>query len=194
MQTTIDFLRHGAVEGGSYYRGSTDDLLTKQGWDQMNNAVANKHWDLIICSPLQRCLRFAQSISKQTKTMLYIEPNWKEIDFGDWEGKTAAQIDPDKLRKFYQNPIKNTPEKGESFLAFQLRIKQAWNTAINTHQHKHILVITHAGVIRCLFTLWLNLPANKIFNLQVDHGGLTQFQCFHDAMEGNFITLVFHNK
>ena len=194
MQTTIDFLRHGTVKGGSYYRGSTDDPLTKQGWQQMNKAVANKQWDLIICSPLQRCLSFAQSMSQQTNTVLYVEPDWQEISFGDWEGKTATQIGQDKLKRFYQNPVANTPENGEPFSAFQSRIKQAWNTAMSAHQHKHILVITHAGVIRCLFTLWLNVPADKIFNLQVDHASLTQFQCFHDPIENDFVALSFHNR
>ncbi len=56
MNTTIDFLRHGEVAGGSYYRGSTNDPLTPKGWQQMNQAIANRQWDHIISSPLNRCL------------------------------------------------------------------------------------------------------------------------------------------
>ena len=192
MQTTVDFLRHGEVAGGSYYRGSTDDPLTKLGWQQMHHAVADRKWDLIISSPLHRCLDFAQFINGQTNTPLYTAPNWREICFGDWEGKTAEQIDSRQLMQFYQDPVNNTPNNAESLTTFLYRINLAWESLLKEHTGKHILVISHAGVIRSLFNLLLNLPAEKIFNLQLDHASLTRFQCIHDT-PSNFISLVFHN-
>ena len=78
MITTVDFLRHGEANGGSYYRGSKNDPLTKLGWQQMNKAVAGQHWDHIVSSPLQRCLDFAQQLSEQTKSPLHIKANWQE--------------------------------------------------------------------------------------------------------------------
>jgi broad specificity phosphatase PhoE len=189
MLTTVDFLRHGEVEGGRYYRGSTNDLLTKQGWQQMEQAVAGQHWDHVISSPLHRCLDFAQQLNMP----LSIEPNLQEICFGDWEGKTADQINSDELCKFYQDPINNTPNNGESYLGFEARIKQAWDMSIEKHQGKHLLMITHAGVIRSLFSILLNLPTENIFKIQVSHAGMTCFQCFNDKNQQH-ITLSFHNK
>ena len=53
-------MRHGEPEGGGYYRGITDDPLTQTGWRQMNDAVAGRQsWEVIISSPLVRCLDFA---------------------------------------------------------------------------------------------------------------------------------------
>ncbi len=193
MITTVDFLRHGEASGGSYYRGSTDDPLTSLGWQQMNKAVADQHWDQIISSPLHRCLDFAQQLSEQTNIPLRVETNWQEICFGDWEGKTAEQINPEELIRFYHNPIDNVPINGENYLLFESRIKQAWETLTNLYQGKHLLIITHAGVIRSLFSLLLNLPTENIFKLQIDHAGLTRFQCFHENNKV-YITLVFHNK
>ncbi len=193
MITTVDFLRHGEASGGSYYRGSTDDPLTEKGWQQMNHAVADQHWDQIISSPLHRCLDFAQQLSEQSNMLLSIEPDWQEICFGDWEGKTANQIDSEELARFYQDPINNAPKNGEGYLIFETRIKKAWERRTNLHQGKHLLIITHTGVIRSLFRILLNLPIENIFKLQVDHAGLTRFQCFHDDNQ-NYITLNFHNK
>ncbi len=192
MQTTVDFLRHGEVAGGSYYRGSTDDPLTEHGWQQMQEAVAARHWDQIISSPLQRCLDFSQYLHNQTNIPISTNPQWQEICFGDWEGKTAEQIDSDQLNLFYQDPIHNTPNNAESLTLFLARINLAWESLLADHAGKHILVITHAGVIRFLFNLLLNLPTEKIFNLQLDHASLTRFQCFNDN-SANFITLAFHN-
>lgn len=191
-QTTVDFLRHGHVSGGTYYRGKTDDQLTTKGWQQMETAVVEQSWDLIITSPLHRCLDFAQYLNEQTNTPYNIEPSWQEINFGDWEGKKAEQIDTDDLTRFYRNPIEHPPKNGESFQTFQTRIDLAWNNLINMHTGQHLLVITHAGVIRCLFSLLLKLPIDKIFNLHVDHASITRFQCIHDSPD-NFIKLIFHN-
>ncbi len=192
MLTTVDFLRHGEVAGGSYYRGCTDDPLTENGRQQMQIAVANRQWDLIISSPLQRCLDFSQQLHHETNIPIVIEPNWQEIGFGDWEGKTAEQIDSELLMRFYQDPLNNTPHNAESLAVFLARINLAWERLLNDHAGKHILVITHAGVIRCLFNLLLKLPSEKIFNLRVDHASLTRFECFNDD-SANFITLIFHN-
>ena len=192
MQTTIDFLRHGETAGGSYYRGITDDPLTTLGWQQMNRSVANQHWDHIISSPLQRCLDFAQHMNLQTHIPFSSDANWQEINFGEWEGKTAAQIDSATLMKFYQDPVNNTPHNGESFTDFLCRIDQAWNHLISVHPGKHILVITHAGVIRSLFKLLLDLPIANLFNIQVDLASTTRFQCFHGSSE-HFIKLISHN-
>ena len=192
MQTTVDFLRHGEVKGGSYYRGVTDDPLTELGWQQMQQSVVRHKWDLIISSPLKRCLDFSEHLSKERNSPLLIDTNWQEIDFGDWEGKTADQIDTESLMQFYQDPINNTPNNAESFTRFLARVNQAWQDLINTYQDKHILVITHAGVIRSLFNIHLNLPADKLFNLKVDHASLTRFQCFYDDPD-HFIQLEFHN-
>lgn len=190
--TTVDFLRHGEVAGGNYYRGITNDPLSNLGWEQMKYAVNNRNWDQIISSPLNRCLDFAQYMSSQTNTPLFTDPNWQEINFGDWEKKTADQISPEALMRFYQDPINITPENGESYHSLLYRVSNAWESLIKTHPNQHILVVTHAGVIRCLFNLLLKLPANQLFNIQVDHSSLTRFQCFHDSPD-DFITLKFHN-
>ncbi len=196
MLTTVDFLRHGEVEGDAVFRGSTDDPLSNTGWQQLNNSVTKQHWDHIISSPLKRCLDFAQHFSEQSSTSLNIDSNWQEISFGDWEGKTAEQIEqtfPNALALFYKDPLTNTPEKAESFIDFQSRINLAWEDIIRLHPNKHILVVTHAGVIRCLFLLLLKLPVANMFTIQVDHASLTRFQCFHDP-DNLFISLAFHNK
>jgi len=58
--TVIDLLRHGDVEGGDVFRGSSDDPLSDDGWRQMQDALEDKSgWDVIITSPLQRCCEFA---------------------------------------------------------------------------------------------------------------------------------------
>lgn len=134
--TVLDFLRHGEVEGGDYYRGITDDALTDKGWGQMHRQCDGRRWDAVISSPLRRCASFASAWCHQRQQTLEIEPVWREIDFGDWEGLTAEQIasqEPGALQAFYQYPGAYTPPNGEAYADFLRRIQQGWDDVLKNH-------------------------------------------------------------
>lgn len=192
--TCVDLLRHGEVLGSCSYRGITDDALSESGWKQMQQRVATfTDWNVIISSPLQRCLNFARALSQQRQLPLIIEAGFQEINFGDWEGKTAIQIEvewPGSLTRFYQNPLNYAPPNSEPILVFQQRILKSWRQLLKFQQGKRVLLITHAGVIRALFSLLLKIPVKNSFALQVNHASLTRFQCFYG--DPNFIQLNFH--
>lgn len=191
--TTVDLLRHGAVQGGVRYRGSTDDPLSELGWRQMRSWRKQPHWTRIVSSPLGRCLDFAKEISQLQAIPLQIEPRFQEIHFGDWEGKTAAEIDPQALQRFYQNPLHHPPPNGEKILIFQQRIVEGWQDLHRTARGESVLVITHGGVIRLLFCHLLKMPLENSVAIAVEYAGLSRFRCYHDAA-GDFVQLVFHNR
>ncbi len=195
--TTIDLLRHGEAQGGNYYRGITDDPLTEIGWKQMLQALPlDSSLDLIITSPLQRCHAFASELSKQKASRLEINPGFQELNFGRWEGKTAAEIthtDPDALLNFYEDPEANPPPDSEKLNFFRERIRSCWHKTVQEHPDKHLLIITHAGVIRMLFSLLLDIPLCNTFRIQVNHACKTRFQCFHSETEKHY-QLVFHHN
>ena len=131
MITTVDLIRHGEPVGGRKYRGQLDDPLSEKGWSQMRNAVADHcPWDTIISSPLSRCAEFANELSERHQRSLKLEPQFKEIGFGDWEGQTAEEIQtnmPGALEAFWRDPIKERPPGAEPLVMFQKRIESAWS-------------------------------------------------------------------
>jgi alpha-ribazole phosphatase len=195
--TTVDLLRHGAVQGGNYYRGSTDDLLTAEGWQQMRVwSKRQQGWTQIMSSPLCRCVDFAQELSAELQLPLYIEPRFQEIHFGDWEGKTATEIEqtqPQVLQRFYQDPLHNAPPQGETAIAFAQRVNAAWQDLLTTSRGETILLVTHAGVIRSLFCQLLKIPLAQSFAVTVDYASLSRFCCYH-AEDGDFVQLKFHKS
>ncbi|NOQ16570.1 MAG: phosphoglycerate mutase [Methyloprofundus sp.] len=193
ITTGVDLLRHGEAQGGSCYRGITDDALSSTGWEQMTaKAASQAHWDIIICSPLIRCQAFAESLATKLQRPLISIPALQEIDFGDWEGKTAAQIDADLLEKFYANPTELTPPNGEHFIDFQRRVLTAWQMLLKQHQGKQICLITHAGVIRIILAQILGMNTQHSFRLKIGHACLSRVECFHDNKSADFIQLVQH--
>ncbi len=191
--TTIDLIRHGMPEGGQRYRGWLDDPLSKVGWQQMSDALAGESpWDLIISSSLSRCADFAADLGTKIERPVVTEKRLREISFGDWEGRSAGEIfaeSPEAISNFWRDPINHTPPGGEALEPFALRINQAWQALITNHSGKHILLVSHGGVIRMIIGQILGMPLNNLFRLEVPMAAISQIK-----IEDSLPRLVFHAK
>ena len=202
--TTIDLLRHGECEGGLIFRGHTDSPLNETGWQQMQQAIkqhpqqrelhphpAKDRWQTVISSPLLRCKAFAETMSGQ----VLLEPQLREISFGDWDGQLTEQVHqtaPEAVEAFWQNPAENTPPNGESLLAFQQRVAAAWHSITEQYKGKNILLVTHGGGIRLILAHVLQMPLRPVSYLSVPHGCLTQIKIFHQPQAQDWPQLIFH--
>lgn len=192
--TTVDLLRHGEARGGQYYRGITDDPLTERGWRQMYNQCGEGAWDAVISSPLRRCRSFASAWCEQQHVELLVDPAWMEIDFGDWDGQTAVQIErhsPDALKNYYLDPVKYPPPNAESYRHFSGRVRSGWESLLTERAGQNLLLVTHAGVIRALFAQVFKMPVSHSFQLDIPHACLTRFTCFDDGTN-RYVQLNFH--
>ncbi|MBL3527439.1 MAG: alpha-ribazole phosphatase family protein [gamma proteobacterium endosymbiont of Lamellibrachia anaximandri] len=179
-QTTIDLLRHGEPVGGRRYRGQIDDPLSDNGWQEMWHAVSGEpHWQQIISSPLSRCLAFAEALSQKLEIPLQQDDRLKEVGFGNWEGKSSAELralDPQILARFYRDPLGNRPAGAEPLEAFSLRVVSALDEAIETHAGKHLLIVTHAGVIRAALANTLSAPIESLYRLSIASASISRIQ------------------
>ena len=169
MTTQIDVMRHGEPEGGRRYRGyGVNDPLTEQGWQQMWGAISDQPpWDVIVSSPLARCLDFSQALAEKTDAPCIVEDAMKEIGFGVWEGLTPEEIladDSEALNHFYKDPVNNRPEGAEGLEAFSKRVWDAYQAIAETHKGKHILVVGHAGVSRAIAANVLQMSLDDVYS------------------------------
>ncbi len=182
MTATIDLLRHGEPVGGPRYRGQTDDPLSGRGWLQMHRAVHAANglapWQHIHSSPLRRCREFAEQLSQRQRLPLQIDTAMTEIDFGHWEGLTAAQLmrhDAEALGQFWRDPVTYTPHRGEALTDFRDRIIAAWQQLLRDLPHDgHRLMLSHGGTIRILLHHILDIPLLKLQQIEVPYGCLTR--------------------
>ena len=185
--TTIDLLRHGEPEGGRRYRGQSDDPLSELGWSQMREAVAGESgWDRIISSPLLRCVEFARELAEDLKIPVQADARWMEIGFGEWEGRTATDLiasDPQRLRRFWSDPMGNSPPGGESLLAFQQRVAEAWDEMLKEYEGAHLLLVGHGGMMRMVLRQVLEMPLNNLFRFQIPFAGRVRIQVDGDGSQ-----------
>jgi len=184
-QTIVDLLRHGETVGGPCFRGSIDDALTENGWSQMDAVIGKEMingtriWDRIISSPLQRCSAFAHKFGQQYSLPVHLDTRFKEMHFGCWEGRTAAELmstDEDALTQFWNDPIQNTPPEAEPLLEFNQRVLSAWADLLRDYQGERILLVTHGGVIRVLLCHAQQRPIKQLLDIDVKHAALKQLR------------------
>ncbi len=195
--TTLDLLRHGAPEGGIRYRGSLDDPLSPQGWEQMRRAVGTHcPWQAIISSPLQRCAAFARELATLYGVPLRIEPRFREIGFGRWEGLTAADIqatDPQALAQFWQDPLCYPPPDGEPLSEASRRVTAGWADMLVHHAGQHLLIVGHGGMMRLVICHLLYIPLNYIWRIDIPYATLTRIKVYGQGGSANPV-LVFHGQ
>ncbi len=180
-ETIIDLIRHGEPVGGKKYRGYTvDDPLSEKGWSQMWDAVAHAQpWDCIVSSPMLRCKAFAEQLGQRLSIPYVIENDLEEVGFGDWEGKTEAQLKEKNQAEYYAfflDPVNQRPNNAEDLDVFSGRVVAAYQKIITKNEGKHFLIVTHAGVIRAILAHVLDAPPSSMYRIKVKNAGLSRIR------------------
>jgi len=193
VTTTLDLIRHGEPVGGRRYRGQIDDPLSDKGWAQMQAAVGETvPWTRIVSSPLLRCRAFAEGLSEQHGLPLALDDRLKEVGFGDWEGKSAAEIEegaPGTLAHFKLDPVNARPAGAEPLADFHARVAAALDDLLEQHTGQHVLLVGHAGVMRMALAWALHIPLEHAYRIEVATASLTRLR-----FEAGRASLIFHGS
>ncbi|MEQ3724715.1 histidine phosphatase family protein [Alcanivorax sp.] len=197
MRTTVfDLIRHGEPAGGQMYRGHKDDPLSQQGWQQMRDAIsADDQWDHILTSPLLRCREFAAELAREKNLAFTVAHDFKEISFGDWEGKTREQVAQeygDHQANFWCDAESHPPINAETIQDFHRRIGDAWALWQETLKGQRVLLVCHGGVIRMVLAHVLSMaPSKAMAGFQVPYACRSQVR-LDDTDFGTLSCLVRH--
>ena len=191
---TMDILRHGALEGGIKYRGQVDDPLTADGrlsmekvWSQIGDDI-----DLIVTSPLRRCAEPAKSWADAAGIHCTIESRVSEIHYGEWEGKTMAEIQaayPGLLEQWRNDPTGMRPPAGESPEEHRARLDAWWQEICAEYDGQHLLLVTHSGSMRMLLAAMLHAPIASSRHFAMPYSCWSRIT--HEQGDSQ---LLFHNR
>lgn len=184
--TRIELLRHGLPEGDDCFRGHTNFALTEKGFQQMRESVADcPVTDVVVTSPLSRCRDFAAEYAHQHSLKLYEEPDFKELDFGDWDGKPKQSVwenNQKLLTRFWSHPWETVPPNGEGLEEYDKRILKAWSSLLATHKGSSVLLVTHGGVMKQLLRQLLEMPKSATYlqRLNIPYAARITVTVYHD--------------
>jgi alpha-ribazole phosphatase len=175
--TIVDLLRHGETERPDVLAGRTDLALSEEGWLQFERQTAEREWDAVVSSPLKRARDAAERLSNAQGFALDIDPDWQEIDLGDWDGRAFAELRGDPataqcLAEAMRDPTLLAAPNGETFDQVKARVASALGRLVE--RPGPVLVVAHAGSIRTAISLACNIPTAALWAVRIDYGTLVR--------------------
>jgi alpha-ribazole phosphatase len=183
------WVRHAPIRDvGGRVTGQLDLEADCSGHEQIARVAVrlpqNPVW---MASPLKRArqtLDVLHTACGITGAPVAVERDVAEQDFGDWQGKTYAELevsDADRYRKFWIAPGTMRPPGGESFADVMMRVSRAVERNSAAHPDADIVVVGHGGSIRAAVAQALGLGPARALALQVDPLSLTRLDRIADA-------------
>lgn len=178
--TRVWLIRHGepAEEARNRCYGSLDIRLSEKGRRQMERVAQHLKAEpaaVIYTSPSSRALESASILAESQSCPLKIAADFREMDFGAFEGLTydeIAALYPDLYRQWMETPTEIRFPNGENFAEMRTRVLHAFEKILCERENQTIMIVSHGGVNRILIAWALQMPAPCIFRLAQDYAAM----------------------
>ena len=169
-------VRHADVDDAARGRcyGTLDVGLSEAGRAQaarLARALSAEPLDAVVSSPRVRALETATAIAAPHGVEVGIEPGLRELDFGEFEGRTYDEIAaslPDVYAQWMTTPTTVRFPGGESYADLRARALAVVAALRDAQDDATIVAVTHGGVVRAVLSEALGIPAERIFRIAVE--------------------------
>lgn len=175
---TLVLIRHGATKANKEHRylGKTDEPLSEEGIEELfryRNAQCYPTVDYLFASPMKRCIQTAEILYPNLPPVWIAE--WKEMDFGAFEGKNYMQLRNDKRYQAFVDSNGTLPfPDGESREDFIMRCEKGFQRMLcelkrmdDKREGKTTGMIVHGGTMMALLS---SLGGGDYFDYQTANG------------------------
>jgi len=158
--TRLILTRHGQTEWNvkGFVQGALDSPLSDAGIEQarrLSARLAGEKIDHIYSSPLGRAVSTARLIADPRHLQVCECPEFREISFGQWEGKSWKQLrsnEPELFAQWEACPYLFRFPQGEVMEDVLLRAKPRLHRLIEAHPGETICVVSHGITLKVLVT------------------------------------------
>ncbi len=195
--TTLVLVRHGVTDHttGRRFSGGlagSNPGLSDEGRAQAAAAAA---WlgpavdriDAVVSSPVRRTRETAEVIGAALGLPVTDEPGFAEMEFGDWDGKTYAEVHEhhhDEYRTWLSSLDHAPGGTGESFRAVEERVIAALERVVEEHRGRTVVVVSHVTPIKTLVAHVLEAPLLSVFRMQLTPASVTVLTFIDDLPHG----------
>lgn len=200
MGMTFYLVRHGhtawlgQTREEDRYQTRSDVPLSKLGVEQarrLAQRLASVPFESAYASDLARCAETARIILDGRAIPLSLHPALREIDVGEWEGLSGAEIDqryPGLRALRDRDPLNFTPPGGESIAEAITRFRPFCEELRARHaDNATVLIVSHQNALRVLVTLLLDIPLAYHRRFLMDPASVTVIR---DLGHARFLALL----
>lgn len=157
MPRRVVVLRHAETEWSlaSRHTGRTDIPLTDAGCEAaraLTGVLADRAFALVLTSPLRRATQTAELAGLEAEH----DPDLMEWDYGDYEGRTTAEIRDERPGwSKWSDGVLN----GERVEDVGARADRVIARVLATGDEDDVALVAHGHLLRVLAARWLEQPA-----------------------------------
>jgi broad specificity phosphatase PhoE len=193
---TFYIIRHAEKEKGDFYNPvlrHQDQAISQKGQQEAQKLCcyfADKLISAIYVSAYQRTRQTIEPLARQRDLTPVIDERLNEIDNGYLEGLTEPELQttfPEIWKAYMERKSDFRFPGGETGEEAQQRIMQLLKEKKKQRKDKHIILVTHEGLIRVLMCAVMQIPVYKRWNFHVDTCGITELVYQPDYKEWKLI-------
>jgi probable phosphoglycerate mutase len=126
--------------------------------------------DALYTSPQQRARETAAAIGHRLQLVAQPAPEFDEIDFGEWTGRTLAELNAGSpgWRDWCERRATAAPPGGEPFAKVRQRVIEGAERLRAANPSSTVAVVSHADVIKALVAEHLAMSLNALERFDVD--------------------------
>ena len=174
-------IRHAPIKlrEGFFPEHDPDAVIKNIQLKKLANVIpSNSKWYV---SPLKRTMQTAEALSSYIPySQIIKEKNIAEQNFGNWSGKKISDVwkilkkNQSKHNFSFISP-ETSPPNGESYIEQCKRVSH-WLKNLSILENENIVVITHSGTIKAIFSYALKIQPEFTIGIDISHLSLTIFE------------------
>ena len=145
----------------------------------------------VVASPVRRARETAETVAHALSLPLDLDDDLREIDFGDWEGRTLEDVNtrwPGELAAWRADAGRQVPG-GESVAEVARRVGAARQRLAERHPAAVVLVVSHLYPVRLSVLDTLGAPLEAVHRLDHDPTGVSELQ----TRDGTWVLLRYND-
>lgn len=179
MTATILLVRHAR-------HGDVDQRLTGRGGDVPLTAAGRTEAEVLAgqvptlgasaihASPQRRARETAEIVGRGLGLPVAVEARLDEVDFGEWTGRSFADLDRDPAWADWNTARGSArPPGGESMGEAQARAVACVGALAAANPGRTLLLVSHADIIRAVVAHVIGLPLDRLLALDIDPASVT---------------------
>ncbi len=180
--TLFVFIRHAAIDGlGSRIAGREPGrMLNGEGRAQalrLAEALTRRAVAALYTSPQPRAVETAKTIGRALGLAARIAPALDEVDFGEWTGKSYAELDlAPRWRSFNELHSSTRIPGGELLLEVQTRAIALLDELQQRYRDQTVALVSHGDVIRVALAHQLGIPIDFIMRFEISPASISALE------------------
>jgi broad specificity phosphatase PhoE len=177
--TTYYLIRHASTDflGHTIVGRRSSVHLNEKGRREAETlaaGLAREPVQHIFSSPMERCLETVEPLARKLKLEIQISDALNELDYGEWTGRTFAELNEseswkqwNRFRSFARIP------GGETMIEASARMVSFAESMRHDLADQHIALVSHGDPLRGLLLHFLGMPLDLIHRIELSPASLS---------------------